>query len=298
MPVASVSKETASGNTIGNNIDEKGKGERKTVGLGIGAGLYLNEVGVKVMVMGEKGTVETSRTGKNEKGVEATSKGEFGTTGIGFGAKAEYRVALNKKANTNIIPNVGFTAMSVKRDKYEEKGGANAVRVEGMNYTKSIVDAGVNVEKKEKKYKLKAGVGVNLTVSGEKGKAKGYGNTSFYGETDAAGLKYDPGEESRAKLESKSTDQGKVVGTANVGAEYALSRRVNVGLELSAEKGKNSQSVTGKVNAKYDLGRKRYYGRSLRIAKKNVVKVLKERKEYVQEELEKKKEELAKAKKK
>jgi hypothetical protein len=52
------------------------------------------------------------------------------------------------------------------------------------------------------------------------------------------------------------------------------------------------------VNAKYDLGRKRYYGRSLRVAKNNVIRVLKEKKGYAQEELEKKKEELARAKSK
>jgi hypothetical protein len=64
------------------------------------------------------------------------------------------------------------------------------------------------------------------------------------------------------------------------------------------EKGKNSESVSGKVNGKYDLGRKRHYGRRLRVAKNNVIKALKERKEYVREELEKKKEELARGKRK
>jgi hypothetical protein len=56
--------------------------------------------------------------------------------------------------------------------------------------------------------------------------------------------------------------------------------------------------VSGKVNAKYDLGRKRNYGRRLRVAKNNIIRVLKERKEYAQEELEKKRERLARAKKK
>jgi hypothetical protein len=294
MPMLSVSKEDVSGSKIGNNIEEQGRGERKTVGVGVGAGLDLNEVGVKVMVMGEKGEVSTNRRGKGERGKEEIAKGEFGTTGIGFGAKAEYKIELNK--NAKIVPNVGFTAMSIKREKYEEKGGENAVRVEGMNYAKNIVNTGVDVEVKEKKYKLKAGLGVDIIVSGEQGRATGYGNTSFYGDRDGAGIEYKKA--NRVKLESVSTEQGKVIGKANVGAEYEISRRVNVGIEVSAEKGKGSQSVSGKVNAKYDFGRKRYYGRRLRVAKNNVMRVLKERKEYVQEELEKKKEELAKAKSK
>jgi hypothetical protein len=48
-------------------------------------------------------------------------------------------------------------------------------------------------------------------------------------------------------------------------------KRVNVGVAIRAEKGKNSQSVLWRVNAKYDLGRGRSYVRRLIVAKNNVI---------------------------
>jgi hypothetical protein len=297
MPILNVSKENGRESTV-EKSNERGSGEREEIGIGLATGIELNGMNIKAIILGERGEVKTSRTQTNEQAgapeKECKAKGEYSTLGAAFGVGAEYRVKLGKKME--LIPELGFTAMSIKREKYEEDGGANALRLEGMNYAKSVVNTGVNVEVKEKKYKMKAGVGVDVIVSGEKGKASGYGRTEFYGTKDPVGLEYK--EANRVKVESVSTDQGQVIGTANIGAEYALNKRVNVGIEVSGEKGKNSQSVSGKVNAKYDLGRKRYYGRSLRVAKNNIMRVLKEKKGYVQEELEKKKEELARAKSK
>lgn len=44
---------------------------------------------------------------------------------------------MNKKVS--LIPEVGFTALGIKRGKYEEKVDEKAVRLEGMNYAKKVV---------------------------------------------------------------------------------------------------------------------------------------------------------------
>jgi outer membrane autotransporter protein len=290
MPILNVSKEDMRESTK----KERGVGERETLGLGLATGVEINEMSIKAILMGERGEVKTSRIERNTEGKDCKATGELKTIGATFGVGADYRIRMNKKID--VIPTVGFTAVSIKRDKYEEKGEENAVRMGTMNLARNIVNTGVNVEVKDKKYKLRAGLGVDVIVNGERGKARGYGNTSFYGEKDPAGLDYAEG--NKVKVESESTEQGKVIGTGNIGIEYDVSRRVKVGIEVSMEKGKNSESVSGKVNGKYDLGRKRHYGRRLRVAKNNVIKALRERKEYAREELEKKKEELERGKRK
>jgi len=223
---------------------EEDSGEVNNVGLGLVVSLERDEFYIKTALTGARGAFETSRI----EGCGGKARADFSLlTGL-FGIEAGYFVPVNKKIT--VTPRLGLTVTIINREKYTERGGANALRMEAISMSRSIIELGVTMTGEvNSRLCWNVGIGCDILLSGMKERAIGHGQRELYGNTDEIGVAY-VGEDD-VLLVSNNIEQGRVTGVGDLGLKYAASKYIDVTAGIRVERGKNYQDCCGRVGMKY-----------------------------------------------
>jgi hypothetical protein len=227
------------------SMRQEGEGERnmgieKSIGIGMVGKIERDRTYGKIGVMYSRGEVETGRK-EIKGGKEDEARGEVGIGTWLLGIEGGYNWWIVKEdvgRGIKIEPHIGATLISVNRDRSEEVGGDNALKIRETNMDRVIGDVGVGIEGQvNRKLNMKAGVGAEVVLVGGEGEVLGRGDSEsgYYGEGDERGLKYYG--TYGAPVKSKSIGEGKIRVGGKVGADYRVSKDVKVGANVSVEKG-------------------------------------------------------------